>query len=178
MGKTSMKVLNDLVLLEKIDTRRKDKVGNIFVPDSYKNNCAVLKAKVIQIGDEVNNGIQIGDTIMFDEMSTFGDHGNQALVKMENIIAKVNDNKLHSYGDTIMCVEEEGADNIKGIFIPTVNRGTNIFLTIVNKSVFLTNDDVQIGDKVLVFNEGNIDLTYEGVKYIIIPIENVIAKQI
>jgi len=87
--------LNDLVIIKIIEQdSNKQKVGDIFLPDSTITNVELLKGEIISLGPEAARAnIQKGDIVLYDKWSTFykppTTPGTFVITKIENVISKV-----------------------------------------------------------------------------------------
>ena len=88
--------LNDLVIIKIIEQdSNKQKVGDIFLPQSAVTNVEMLKGEVVSVGPEAaRSHIKKGDIVLYDKWSTFykppTTAGTFVVTKIENVISRVS----------------------------------------------------------------------------------------
>ena len=91
------KPLHDLVLLEMVEqSKKRGKVGDIFLPEESMTNRDVVKSRVVAVGPDAKHlNLEPGTLVIYDRYSAFGNPplkpGTLALTKIENIIGAVSE---------------------------------------------------------------------------------------
>ncbi len=165
-----MKLLNNKVLLEKLEeTENKD--GDIFLPTSSRINVGLRKGKVLTLPKDFEGGIKEGDLVLYDEMATFGNRPDDAIVDFSNVIVKYNKNEITIFNEGDILVKENILPNeIGGILIPD-SAGCAVDLEVVQSN----NKDVKVGDIVIVSGMEETALKIKGEKNIIIKASEILA---
>jgi len=172
-----MKVLNKRTLL-KNSAKSENKSGNIFLPDTVRLNIGLRRAIILD-KPKTEDGVKIGDEILYDENSTYGIlEDENVIIDYENVIAYWNESNEHGigiFGDNILVVEQD-AKKDGNLFLPDDYENT------IKLKVVQTNDNNQdidskicVGDEVLSTGNNEIVLNIGGKKCIQIPIKEVIA---
>ena len=90
----SFTALHDKVALRKLEVFHEQKRGDIIIPSSAGLNTRANKAIVVSIGEEAKKdleGLQLGDVVLYDQLSVFYDTHPIVVTKCENIICKVEE---------------------------------------------------------------------------------------
>ncbi len=85
--------LNKKILMKKLKPTLDKKVGDIFVPYLKEKNTAIGTAEIIAVGSKITieDGISIGDKVMYDYYSVYEDGKSYVLIDLENIIMKLTE---------------------------------------------------------------------------------------
>lgn len=79
-----MRPLRNLILINPEKMEKKSK-GGIFIPDSVRKKHQAKKGKVIEIGEEVDPEVEVGDTVLFGKYAGFDiEHENKDYVLVED----------------------------------------------------------------------------------------------
>jgi co-chaperonin GroES (HSP10) len=63
-------------------------LGGIIIPTKTYANEKLTKATVIGVGPKCRYNIEVGDVVLYDTMSAYGDYFPYVITKEENIIIK------------------------------------------------------------------------------------------
>lgn len=132
------------------------KVGSIYLPSTSQANSRLAHCIIEDVGSEAHEkyGLNVGDYVMIDRLSTYVHTAPIALLKFNNVILKTNKDKSEFWPLKNMIFVEpdkhEAETNLGGIVVPNyaerLNTGT---VTKMNCDAEL-NLGIEVGDKVLV----------------------------
>ena len=151
----------DFVAVEVIDVLNEVKVGNLYLPDSFGANSRLAHCKVTDVGTSAKDklGIEVGDYVMVDRLSTFAWTAPSAVLKYDSVIMKTNEDKS-DYFPLKDCAfiepdQKEDATDVNGVLV--VNYGKRLNLgTIVKKSFDTTEEyPFDVGSKVMLVKGGD-----------------------
>jgi len=85
------KALNDNVIIEILEQENSSKkYGDIILPETALINVQMLKGKVISVGPDITDNLNVGDIVMYDAMSAYycppQTPGTLIITKYENVI--------------------------------------------------------------------------------------------
>lgn len=84
----SLKACGDKVVIRKLEETHEVKRNGIIIPQSAVKGFNMLKGRVESIGPEINKGcLNVGDVVLFDYYSTYGETSPLVVTKIENVIA-------------------------------------------------------------------------------------------
>jgi co-chaperonin GroES (HSP10) len=92
----NIKALHDKVVIRKHEVYHEKIDKGIFIPVSSDVNHRMNKGTVMSIGDEAKKdleGLSVGDTVLYDHLAAFRDTHPIVIIKAENIICKVEEDK-------------------------------------------------------------------------------------
>lgn len=95
--KASTVTIGNRIVLEIVEDERRNKIGDIFIPQDVKANAnyEMMKAKVVRISEEcmMKYGIKKDDIVLYDRYSAYNhpptEPGTTVIVDAENIICKI-----------------------------------------------------------------------------------------
>ena len=99
-------------------------IGNILIASNVDANGRLAHALVENVGSEVKEkfGIDVGDYVMIDRLSTFAHTAPVAALKYDGIICKTNATKTEFYPMRNMLfvepIENEAATDVGGFLVP------------------------------------------------------------
>jgi len=172
-----MKVLNKRTLLKNKEASE-NKEGNIFLPSAVRINKGLRRAIILD-KPKTEDGVKIGDEILYDENSTYGVLENdEAIVDYENVIAYWDESTEHGikiFGDNILVVEQE-EKKVGNLFLPdSYESAVKLKVVQSNDTNCETESVINIGDEVLTTGKFEVVLNISGKKCIQVPIKEVIA---
>ena len=156
-----LKCGNDFVAVEVIDVLNEVKVGNLYLPDSFGSNSRLAHCRVTDVGMKAKEklGIEVGDYVMIDRLSTFAWTAPSAVLKYDSVIMKTNESKSE-YFPLKDCAfiepdQKEDSTNVNGVFVVNYDKRLNLG-TIVKKN-FDKNDEYpfDIGSRVMLVKGGD-----------------------
>lgn len=157
-----LKCGNDFVAVEVLDVLNTAKVGNIYLPDSFGANARLAHCRVADVGIKAKEklGIEVGDYVMIDRLSTFAWTAPSAVLKYDSVIMKTNDNKSEYYPlkDTAFIEpdQKEDATDVNGVLVVNYDKRLNLG-TVIKKSFDKTDEyPFDVGDKVMLVKGGDI----------------------
>ena len=151
----------DFVAVEVIDVLNEVKVGNLYLPDSFGANSRLAHCKVTDVGTSAKDklGIEVGDYVMVDRLSTFAWTAPSAVLKYDSVIMKTDSTKS-DYFPLKDCVfiepdKKEDATEVNGVLVVNYDKRLNLG-TIVKKN-FDKEDSYpfDVGDKVMLVKGGD-----------------------
>ncbi len=157
-----LKCGNDFVAVTVLDVLNEAKVGNIYLPDSFGANSRLAHCKVDDVGVNAKNklGIEVGDYVMIDRLSTFAWTAPTAVLKYDSVIMKTNESKSEHFPlkDCAFIEPDQKDDttNVNGVFV--VNYDKRLNLGTITKKNFDKTDayPFDVGDKVMLVKGGDI----------------------
>lgn len=110
--KENYKPLGDIVLLEKLVKTMDKKYGNILIPHTTDKNYSMGVAKVIDLGREAKEqtNLNIGDYVLYDYYSVFGNNPIYVITKAENIILQLTEEQANNYKNNFVI---DNYENLK-----------------------------------------------------------------
>lgn len=159
----------DFVAVEVLDVMEEMKVGHIYLPNSHAENGRLAHCKVtnVGVGAKEKLGIEVGDYVMIDRLSTFAWTAPSAVLKYDSVIAKTNEDKSE-YFPLKDCAfiepdEKSAQSEVNGIIVLNYDKRLNTG-TIVKKN-FDKNEEYpfDVGDKVMLVKGGDL-MAYGDVK--------------
>ena len=153
---------NDFVAVEVLDVLNEVKIGNIYLPDSFGANARLAHCRVTDIGINAKSklGIEVGDYVMIDRLSTFAWTAPSAVLKYDSVIMKTNSDKS-DYFPLKDCAfvepdKKEDATNVNGVFVVDYDKRLN--LGTITKTNFEKTDEYPfgIGDRVMLVKGGDV----------------------
>lgn len=93
------KPVGDVVLLKKLVPTLDKKYGDIFIPHSSDKNCSMGVAEIVDMGDKAKQatGLNIGDFVLYDYYSAFGNYPEYVVTRGENILARITKDEANNY---------------------------------------------------------------------------------
>lgn len=157
-----LKCGNDFVAVTVLDVQDEAKVGNVYLPDSYMSNGRLAHCKVEDVGVEAKSklGIEVGDYVMIDRLSTFAWTSPSAALKYDSVICKTNESKTEFFPlKDSLFVEPDQKDNmteVGGLLIANYDKRLN--LGTVVKTNFEKTDEYpfEVGDRVMMVKGGDL----------------------
>lgn len=153
---------NDYVAVEVLDVMNELKVGNIYLPDSHGENGRLARCKVTNVGCNAKDklGIDVGDYVMVDRLSTFAWTAPSAVLKYDSVIAKTNADASEYFPlkDCAFIEPEEKSNQteVNGVIVLNYDKRLNLG-TIVKKNFDKTDEyPFDIGDKVMLVKGGDV----------------------
>lgn len=87
-----MRACGDKVVIRKLEKEHERVVNGIVVPYSTTKGFNMCKGIVESIGPDINEGcLKVGDKVLFDHYSTYGETYPVCVTKIENIIVVVEE---------------------------------------------------------------------------------------
>lgn len=181
--------INDLVIIEITEQDpNKQRYGNLFLPDSAVTNVELVTGKIISIGPEIKDNININDTVLYDRYSAFGCPpvfpGTIIVTKYENVVCLRN-NDIQPLGNTVLLEVDKSVKTelmYEGIIIPDKTEPVTKQYVVVelgsggrDENGNLIPFTVNKGDKVIVNETGSTTLNTNELKYKIVKQENILA---
>jgi len=165
-----MKLLNNKVLIKKLE-ESECKDGDIFLPPSALINIKLRKGEILILPGDFEGNIKIGDIVLYDAAATFGDRPDDAIIDIENVIVKYEDDEIKIFNDDDILVKENMLpNNIGGILLPE-SVGVECDLEVVQTN----SSEVKIGDIIIVSGKNETALKIKGEKNIIINVSEILA---
>ena len=152
----------DFVAVRIIDNCDELKVGSIYLPASAQLNQRLAHCLVEDVGVTAKEkyGIEIGDYVLIDRLSTFAHTAPVALLKYENVILKTNKDKTEFFPLKNMVfiepLEKDPITNVNGIYVPGYQEKLNLGTVTAINCIPETKIEVQVGDKVLLTKGGDV----------------------
>lgn len=156
-----LKCGNDYVAVEVLDTLDELKVGGIVLPDSVGANARLAHCRVTDIGKNAKDktGVEAGDYVMIDRLSTFAWTAPSAVLKYDSVIMKTDEKRSAFYplkdSAFIEPDEKSGTSEVNGLLVVNYDKRLNTG-TILSKSFSI--DDAypfNVGDKVMLVKGGD-----------------------
>ena len=157
------------------------KLGNILLPDSYRDNDRLAFCQVLEVGKKAHEeyGLEKNDYVCIDRLATAYQTAPIAVTKYVNVICKSNeDNTKFSPLKNMVFVRDEvdKTQNIGGLLITNYDKKLNIG-EVVAMNVEDTNDvPYKVGDKVML-SKGGDSLTL-GTEHVIIYKKDMIVCKV
>ena len=157
-----LKCGNDFVAVTVIETFNELKVGNIYLSDSIAANNRMAFCKVDDVGVSAKEklGIEIGDYVMIDRLSTFAWTAPSAVLKYDSVICKTNETNTEYFPlkDVVFVEPTEKSDttNVNGILVTNYEKRLNTGT--ITKMGFETSNEYpfHIGDTVMLVKGGDV----------------------
>lgn len=156
-----LKCGSDYVAVEVLDTLDELKVGNLVLPDSVSANARLAHCKVTDIGQNAKDktGVEAGDYVMIDRLSTFAWTAPSAVLKYDSVIMKT-DEKRSTFSPLKDCAfiepdEKNGTSEVNGLLVVNYDKRLNTG-TVTSKN-FDTDSSYpfNVGDKVMLVKGGD-----------------------
>lgn len=156
-----LKCGSDFVAVEVLDVLNEVKIGNVYLPDSYGSNSRLAHCRITDVGVHAKEklGIEVGDYVMIDRLSTFAWTAPMAALKYDSVIMKTDKDKSE-YFPLKDCAfiepeQKEDATNVNGVLVVNYDKRLNLG-TIIKKN-FDTNPEYPFGinDKVMLVKGGD-----------------------
>ena len=152
---------NDFVAVEVLDVLNEVKVGNVYLPDSFGSNSRLAHCKVTDVGvhAKAKLGIEVGDYVMIDRLSTFAWTAPSAVLKYDSVIMKTNADKSE-YFPLKDCAfiepdKKDGTTDVNGVLVVNYDKRLNLG-TIVKKNFDKTEEyPFDVGDRVMLVKGGD-----------------------
>ena len=91
-----LKAVGDKVAIRKLEIRHERKVGGIIIPGRLELGANLCKGIVESVGPEAaKDGLKIGDCVLFDHYSTYGETYPVCVTKIENVVCKCEDKNVN-----------------------------------------------------------------------------------
>ena len=156
-----LKCGNDFVAVIVLDVMNEAKVGNVYLPDSFGANSRLAHCRVTDVGVNAKNklGIEIGDYVMIDRLSTFAWTAPSAVLKYDSVIMKTNESKSE-YFPLKDCVfvepdKKDDTTNVNGVFVVNYDKRLNLG-TIIKKNFDKTDEyPFDVNDRVMLVKGGD-----------------------
>ena len=138
------------------------KVGNIWISSDHAKNDRLAHAIVEDVGSKSKEeyGIEVGDYVLIDRLSTFAHTAPVALLKYNNVIVKTNADKSDFWPlKNMLFVEPETKDpvtDVGGIYVPNYQEKLNIGTVLKENVEADKNCPFKVGDKVLLVKGGDV----------------------
>ena len=167
-----LKCGNDFVAVTVIDIQNTSKVGNVYLPDSYMSNGRLAHCKVEDVGKNAKEklGIEIGDYVMIDRLSTFAWTAPSAALKYDSVICKTNADKTDFFPlkDCLFVEPDEKSNQTEVNGVVVVNYEKRLNTGVITKTSFEKDDAYPfgVGDKVMLVKGGDLVEAGESKIYI------------
>lgn len=156
-----LKCGNDFVAVEVLDVLNEAKIGNVYLPDSFGANTRLAHCKVEDVGARAKEklGIEVGDYVMIDRLSTFAWTAPSAALKYDSVIMKTNADKSEYFPLKGMAFIEpdkkEDSTDVNGVLVVNYEKRLNLG-TIIKKNFDKTNEyPFDVGDRVMLVKGGD-----------------------
>lgn len=156
-----LKCGNDFVAVEVIDVLDELKIGSVYLPESFGSNSRLAHCKVTDVGVRAKDklGIEVGDYVMIDRLSTFAWTAPSAVLKYDSVIMKTNETKSEFFplkdSAFVEPDKKEDATNVNGVYV--VNYEKRLNLGTVVKTNFEKTDEYPFvpGNRVMLVKGGD-----------------------
>ena len=95
-----LQVIGTKVLIEKLQKTDLRCVGGIYVPESKESqNLKIGVGKILDLGDEAKEtySLNVGDYVLYDYYSAFGDWKETIITNGENIILQLTEKEANDF---------------------------------------------------------------------------------
>ena len=157
-----LKCGNDYVAVRVIDVMNEVKIGNLYLPDSFGANSRLAHCQVEDVGANAKEklGIEVGDYVMIDRLSTFAWTAPSAALKYDSVIMKTNETKSEYFPlkDTLFVEMDKKEDTTDVGGIAVVNYDKRLNMGTITKMAFEKSDayPFDVGDRVMLVKGGDI----------------------
>lgn len=146
----------EYVAVRIIDNCEELKIGSIWLPQTAESNSRLAFAKIENVGSKATEeyGLQVGDYVMIDRLSTFAHTAPVAALKYNNIICKTNENATEFWPLKNMVfvepIKKDSMSKINNIYVPS-SYDDKLNVGIIVKMNCCKDLDLpfNVGDKVL-----------------------------
>lgn len=152
---------DEFVALRMINNGQNMKIGGIYVPDTTAQNNRLGHYVIESIGKTAKEefGLNVGDYVMADKLSSYGHTEPIALMDYKNIICKTNSDKSNYYPLKNMVFvqpDKHDVEKVDGIYLAGNSARLNVG-TVVDISYEEGKEPLfKIGDKVMLAKKGDI----------------------
>lgn len=93
------KPVGDIILLKKLVPTLDKKYGDIFIPHTSDKNNSMGVAEIVDMGEKAKEatGLNIGDFVLYDYYSAFGNYPRYVVTRAENILVKLTKEEANDY---------------------------------------------------------------------------------
>lgn len=152
----------DFVAVEVLDVMNELKIGNIYLPETHGENGRLAHCKVTDVGAGAKEklGIEVGDYVMIDRLSTFAWTAPSAVLKYDSVIAKTNVDKSEYFPlkDCAFIEPDQKSDQteVNGVIVLNYDKRLNLG-TIIKKNFDKTAEyPFDVGDRVMLVKGGDV----------------------
>lgn len=145
-----------------LDNNDEIKVGNIYMPASIGANDRVAFGIIEDVGEKAaaEYGLEKGQYVLFDRLSTFCHTAPVALLEYNNVICLTNSERSEYHPlKGMMFVKPDNTEdvtNVKGIYVPNYAEKLNTGHIVDSNFTSDVKDNFKIGDRVLLVKGGDV----------------------